>query len=154
MVAAESAIPVTYFGFQSDNPPSADAIRAMESRLIKRAELRQRTFGRSLQEVGRLALLVRDGEVPADYSQVSTKWRDPATPTRSAAADEVVKLVGAGVLPADSEIVLDRIGLDPSEKAQITAERRRANAAQRIADIAAAVQGTAPQGNAAVQGTE
>jgi hypothetical protein len=142
MVAAEAALPVTYLGFHTDNPPSGDAARIMESRLIKRAEDRQKHFGRALQEVGRLALLVRDGEVPDDFSNVTVKWRDPATPTRSAAADEVSKLVGAGVLPADSEVVLDRIGLDPAEKAQVINERRKANASQRLADIRAAVEGT------------
>ncbi|MDN4162948.1 phage portal protein [Nocardioides abyssi] len=142
MAASEMAAPVTYLGFHTDNPPSGDAARIMESRLIKRAEDRQSHFGRALTEVGRLALLVRDGEIPDEYSRVTNKWRDAGTPTRSAAADEVSKLVSSGILPADSEVVLDRIGLDPAEKAQVMNERRKANASQRLADLQAAVQGT------------
>ena len=61
-VASEAGIPTTYFGIQTANPASADAIRAAESRLVKRAERRQASFGRSWLEVGRLALMVRDGD--------------------------------------------------------------------------------------------
>ena len=126
LLAAEAAIPATYLGFVTNNPPSADAIRAMEARLIKRAERRQATFGRSWLEVARLALLVRDGVVPDGFDAVSPKWRDAATPTRSAAADEATKLVGSGVLPADSTVTYDRIGLSPAEQRQVAADRRRA----------------------------
>lgn len=122
MAAAESAIPASYFGFQTDNPASADAIRQMEARLVKRAERRQRQFGRTWAEVARLALLVRDGVLPADATNIRPIWRDASTPTRAAAADEVVKLISAGVLNPNSDIVYNRIGLSDSDKQQIKAE--------------------------------
>ena len=125
-VSAESGIPADYFGIQTANPSSADAIRAGEARLVKRAERRQTIFGRAWREVGRLALLVRDGDVPDTYDDVRLKWRDAATPTRAAAADEAAKLVGAGILPPDSSVTLDRIGLDLGEQRQLQADRRRA----------------------------
>lgn len=125
-VAAEAGIPVTQFGFATDNPPSADAIRAQEARLVKRAERRQTTFGRAWLEVGRLALLVRDGEVPDTYNQVTAKWRDAATPTRAAAADEAAKLIGSGVLPTDSTVTYDRVGLSEAEQRQVESDKRRA----------------------------
>ena len=128
LLAAEAGIPPAYLGFQTDNPASADAIRAGEARLVKRAERRQVAFGAAWREVGRLALLVRDGAVPADYdANISTRWRDAATPTRAAAADEATKLISAGVLPADSTVTYDRIGLAPSEQRQIVADKRRAS---------------------------
>lgn len=126
MFSAEAAIPQNYLGFSSDNPPSADAIRAMEARLIKRAERRQKTLGRGWREVGALALLVRDGVIPEEFAKIGTGWRDAATPTRSAAADEVSKYVAAGTLPADSEVTYDRMGLSPAEKKTLAAEKRRA----------------------------
>jgi hypothetical protein len=102
LLAAEAGIPAAYLGFQTDNPASADAIRAGEARLVKRAERRQASFGRAWREVGRLALLIRDGAIPDGYdSAVSAKWRDAATPTRAAAADEVSKLVVVGDCGSD-----------------------------------------------------
>lgn len=139
MVAAEAALPASYFGFVTANPSSADAIRQEEARLIKRAERRQRMFGHSWLEVGRLALLARDGFIPDEYKNVSAKWRDAATPTRSAAADEATKLIASGVLSPDSTVTYDRIGLSPDEQKQLASDKRRAQASQRIADIKEAV---------------
>ncbi|WP_166140839.1 phage portal protein [Nocardioides ochotonae] len=133
LLAAEAAIPATYLGFISDNPASADAIRAAEARLIKRAERRQVTFGRAWREVARLALLIREGHVPDGFNEVGVKWRDAATPTRAAAADEAVKLVAADILPADSEVTYDRLGLTPLEKRVLAADKRRARPAVTVA---------------------
>jgi hypothetical protein len=127
LLAAEAGIPPAYLGFQTDNPASADAIRAGEARLVKRAERRQASFGRAWLEVGRLALLVRDGYVPIGYdATMSTKWRDPATPTRAAAADEAVKLTSTGILPPNSSVTYDRIGLSPAEQRQVEEDKRAA----------------------------
>jgi hypothetical protein len=140
LMAAESAIPASYLGFQTDNPASADAIRQMESRLIKRAERRQRQFGRTWTEVAKLALLVRDGEVSPQASEIRPIWRDASTPTRAAAADEAVKLIAAGVFLPDSEITYNRIGLSESDKQVLRAEKEVAQANNLIANLAAASQ--------------
>jgi hypothetical protein len=129
-VASEAGIPASYFGIHTANPASADAIRAQESRLVKRAERRQSSFGRSWLEVGRLALMVRDGSLPDDYdTAVSTKWRDAATPTRAASADEATKLIASGILPPDSTVTYDRVGLSPAEQRQVSADKRRTRGA-------------------------
>lgn len=156
LLAAEAAIPPSYLGFQTDNPASADAIQRSEARLVKRAERRQASFGRSWLEVGRLALLVRDGAVPDGYSDIAPKWRDAATPTRSAAADEATKLVGSGILPPDSSVTYDRIGLSPAEQRQVAADRRRAAGTGVLQSLQAAAErvtgttaGTGTDGDAA-----
>lgn len=126
MVSTEAGLPVNYLGFVSDNPASADAIRAMEARLVKRAERRQTNFGRAWLEVARMALLLRDGSVPTDFASViGNRWRDPSTPTRAATADETTKYVSAGVLPVDSTVTYDRIGLTPDEQNRLENEKRR-----------------------------
>lgn len=125
LLAAEAGIPAAYLGFSTDNPASADAIRAGEARLVKRAERRQATFSRAWLEVARLALLVRDGVIPDAISAVSCRWRDASTPTRAAAADEVTKLVASGIIPAGSRVAMDRVGLGPAEQRQVEADRER-----------------------------
>lgn len=138
LMAAETAIPASYLGFQTDNPASADAIRQMEARLVKRAERRQRQFGRTWSEVAKLALLVRDGEIPTEIMSVRPIWRDASTPTRAAAADEAVKLVSAGVFLPDSEITYNRIGLSDSDKAVLRNEKKLAQATNLVGNLAAA----------------
>lgn len=149
MMAAETAIPASYFGFQTDNPASADAIRQMEARLIKRAERRQKQFGRAWSEVAKLAIMVRDGisydQLPSDIESVRPVWRDASTPTRAASADEAIKLIQAGVLTPDSEITYGRIGLSAADKEILKAEKAKASATtfvQNLADAARAAQQT------------
>ena len=138
MIAAETAIPPSYLGFQTDNPASADAIRQMESRLVKRAERRQRQFGRGWIEVARLALLIRDGSLPAEAADIRPVWRDASTPTRAAAADEAVKLIASGVLLPDSEITYNRIGLSDSDKELLKFEKRNQSAMSLVGQLAQA----------------
>lgn len=143
LLAAETAIPASYLGFQTDNPSSADAIRQMEARLVKRAERRQKQFGRSWTEVAKLALLVRDGEVPLEAGEIRPIWRDPATPTRAAAADEAVKLISAGVLLPDSEVTYNRIGLSDSDKRVLSQEKIASEAGQLVQNLATAARAIA-----------
>jgi hypothetical protein len=138
MLAAETAIPASYLGFQTDNPSSADAIRQMEARLVKRAERRQKQFGRAWTEVAKLALLVRDGEIPAEADLIRPQWRDASTPTRAAAADEAVKLIGAGVLLADSEVTYNRIGLSDTDKQVLVSEKASSRARDLVSNLATA----------------
>jgi len=146
LVAAEASIPPSYLGFQTDNPASADAIRQMESRLVKKAERRQKQFGRAWMETARLALLFRDGEIPEEISEVRPLWRDPSTPTRAAAADEAVKLISAGVLLPDSEVTYNRIGLSETDKAVIRAEKQTVGTVQLLEALSASQTPTATPG--------
>lgn len=120
MVASASGMPSSYLGFHTDNPPSADGTRALEARLVKRAERRDTSCGVALVEAARMALLIRDGDPgPAG---LHARWADPATPTIAATTDAVVKQVQAGILPARSEVTLTKLGYSPSERARITAD--------------------------------
>lgn len=125
LLAAEASIPASYLGFVTENPSSADAIRQAEARLVKRAERRQKMFGRAWSEVARLAVMVRDGDVSEFH--VRPKWSDASTPTRAAAADETMKLISVGVLTPDSPVTYDRIGLSQLDQQRLAADRRRQN---------------------------
>lgn len=132
-VASEAGMPADYLGIQTSNPSSADAIRMGESRLVKRTERRQSGFGRAWVEVGRLALLVRDGEIPAEYdSRVSVDWQPASTPTRAATADEITKYVAAGVLDPTSAVVRKRMNLSRAEQRLLEVEQQRAAVNARI----------------------
>lgn len=129
LLAAETSIPPTYLGFVTDNPSSADAIRMAENRLVKRAERRQAMFGKAWTEIGRLAMMVRDGRRFQDLTDAELamrpQWRDASTPTRAAAADEVQKMIAAGVYTPRGEYTMKRMGLSPQDKEML----RRDNAA-------------------------
>ncbi len=92
MVASMSGLPPHFLGYSDANPTSADAIRSAETRLVKRAERRQRAFGGAWEQVMRLALLIADGSLPDGIDSLETVWRDASTPTTAQKADAVVKL--------------------------------------------------------------
>ncbi|AZS06570.1 portal protein [Mycobacterium phage JacoRen57] len=130
LVAADGAVPQTYLGFMSDNPASADSIRALESRLIKRSERRITSFGWSWGEVGRLTWMMQNpGEAPP---RLDTDWGNPATPTMQADADWAIKLIAAKVISPDSTIARNRLGFSKSEQAIIEQENRRQEAKERV----------------------
>ena len=107
-VAAYTGLPPQYLSASSDNPASAEAIRAAESRLIKKVERKNLIFGGSWEESMRLAYrMMKGGEVPPDYQLMETVWRDPSTPTYAAKADAATKLYGGG------------LGVIPKERARI-----------------------------------
>lgn len=124
-LAATAGIPDAYLGVApSANPASADAIRAAEVRLIKKAERRCMMLGMGWQDVAELCCLIRFGGIPEELGKVSCKWADAGTPTRAAVADETSKYVAAGVLPATSRVVLERIGLTPAQQDAVIEERK------------------------------
>ncbi|MGW5126690.1 phage portal protein [Streptomyces sp. NPDC004069] len=101
LVAALSGQPAHFLGLDTNNPPSADAIRSAETRLVKRAERRQRCFSGSYERMNQLVLRIRDGAWDPRATRLETLWRDPSTPTYAQKADAVVKLVQANILPVE-----------------------------------------------------
>ena len=62
MFAGESGLTMDDLGFSTENPSSADAIKASHENLRLAARKAQRTFGSGLLNVGYLAACLRDGE--------------------------------------------------------------------------------------------
>jgi hypothetical protein len=125
IMASQMSVAPHVLGYSSDNPASADAIRFADNRQVKKAERRIRRFGAGWQQAMRLALWVRDGEPPDKTRRIETVWRNPATPTVAAQVDATVKLVQAGVLPADSDVTLEMAGFTEAQRQRIAADRRR-----------------------------
>jgi len=130
MLASECGIPVDNLGLIQSNPSSAEAIIAAENRLVRRTMRRQQQFGNAWANVARQAVTLRDGVDPGPVIQA--RWRDASTPTQAASADAAAKLVGAQILPAESQVVLDRVGITPAEQAIIKTERATAQARENL----------------------
>ncbi len=86
-------LPADYLGFQGDNPTSADAIRASESQLVKRAERIQTTLSMPWGRIQRLRALHAGERDRRELRMIETTWRSAATPTRAQEADAITKLV-------------------------------------------------------------
>lgn len=120
-IMAVSTLPAHYVGVFTDNPASADALRAAEASLTARAEAKQASFGRAWENVGRLMVAVRTGRDPVHINDIRVQWADAATRSVAQEADAVVKLYQAGLLPAS--YALSRIGYTEDEIAKIQTAR-------------------------------
>lgn len=94
LLAGLYGLPMRYMGQNTANPPSADGIRADESRLIKRAERKMSSAGDQLGRTMALWLRFKNGEWPESGDRIKVEWYDAATPTYASKADAIQKLTG------------------------------------------------------------
>lgn len=141
--SGETSIPVNALGIMHDNPSSDAAMHTAYLDLNADAESAHDPFGAAWVDAMRMAVQIVGGSADG-LELLTTKWRDPATPTKAAAADAVMKLVTAGVLPADSAVTLEQLGFDQTTIDRIVADRRRAQAGERLAALIDAAKQTSP----------
>ncbi|MUL80511.1 MULTISPECIES: phage portal protein [unclassified Mycolicibacterium] len=124
MIQAVSALPSHYLGTLTNQPTSADALRAAEASLTARAEQRQLRFGRAIETVGKLLLAIESGRSPADFP-LRVRWAPADTRSQAQEADRIVKLVQSGILPVS--YALADLGYSADEIARIQAARAAEN---------------------------
>jgi hypothetical protein len=118
-----ASMPIEYFGLNTQNAPSAEGQRAGETRLIKKAERKQVSFGHAWESAMRLVLRFRDRVLDPDprLRGLETMWRDAGTPTRAQAADATAKLHAADLI--DWETAQEDLGRTPAQIEQMKARR-------------------------------
>lgn len=136
--SGETSIPVNALGIIHDNPASDAAMHTVYLDLNSDAESAHEPFGAAWVDAMRMAVEIANGSSEG-LELLSTKWRNPATPTLASQADATTKLVAAGVLPPDSAVTLELMGFDQTTIDRIIADRRRANAGARMDSLIAAV---------------
>lgn len=143
MFAAATSMPPDEMGVLTDNPSSAEAIDKAQKELCLIAESCQAAFGTAWLNIIHKA-------VGADTSNIVLQWRNPATPSRAASADAAVKLVSAGVLPADSEVVYDMLDLNDAQRKSLRAYQAKRRAQEHIDQLRAKLAQTTPDETKAV----
>lgn len=114
-VSAQTGIPPSMLGISTDNPSSADAMRVAKERLISKAEVKQHMFGDALEDLAKLALEF-EGVAVEGLDTLKLHWRDPALPSASAKAANLLQAHVQGVV--SPETARDGLGLSPAQKAR------------------------------------
>lgn len=124
--ASETSIPLSSMGVVSDQPASAEAIRAAEHELLIEVTQANRGFARTVEDIGRLALLVRDGlsQVPDEAWQMSARFLDPEFRSMSAQADAVQKLGSSMDKLVQYPVLLEKV-FGPDDVERILVDHRR-----------------------------
>lgn len=127
--AGETNIPVESLGVgvSKANPNSAESYLASREDLISDAEDTADAWGHGHVRTVQNAWLLASGEtvLPDELRKLRPVWRDHRQTSRAAAADSTVKLVGAFPWMAESDAILDAIGLDPALVERLRADKRR-----------------------------
>lgn len=129
LFAGETSIPVSSLGISTDaNPASAEAYHASREDLIHEAEGTIDGWSPAWVRTMQTAVRLRDGldEIPEPLRALRPKWRNPATASRAAAADAVLKMVQAFPWMAESEVMLEQYGFDQTTIERLMADKRRA----------------------------
>ena len=135
-MSALTGLPPYMLGFATANPTSADAIRAGEGELIRRADHKTVMFGKGWRDVMKLALLVRDGSLPDNAEKITTVWSSTATPTIAATTDAIFKQITMGYLPATSDVTGEALGYTAIQRERIEIDRATDQGQSMLQEIA------------------
>lgn len=120
LFAGESGLTMDDLGFVSDNPSSAEAIKASHESLRVLAEKAQRTFGACFLNVGYIAACLRDN-FPYERRQLyltELQWRPAFKPDAAALSgigDGAIKLNQAVPGYFNTDNLVDLTGIEPSD---------------------------------------
>jgi hypothetical protein len=154
MFARETSLPDTAVAITDiANPTSAESYDASQHELIAEAEGATDDWGPSLKRAQVRALAMANGlsEVPASWSTIAPKWRDPRFLSRAAKADAGVKQLSAIPWLAETEVGLELLGLDEQQIRRALADKRRMGgsaALRAVAEAAANGQPVVTRGDA------
>lgn len=110
-LSAVTSTPTFTLSARLSVPPSAEALTAMESSLVKKVEDRQRVYGEGFEDAFRLAFKML-GDERANAMDAEVIWKDPSIKSDAAVADFVVKAASVGV---PQEALWEKLGASPQE---------------------------------------
>lgn len=122
------------------NPTSAEAYDASQYELISEAEGATDDWSTPIRRSWMRGLAIKNGlnEVPPEWRSINAKWRNPQYLTRAAEADAGAKQLGAVPWLAETEVGLELLGLSDDQMRRALADKKRAEATQRLQLLARA----------------
>lgn len=139
LFSGETGIPVNSLGIIHDNPASEAAMQTAYLPLVKTAERAAVPFGIGWVDAMKMAVMVRDNlsSPPAELNGMRAKFRNPATSTRTEAANATTQFIGAFPWAAESEVALEMFGVDQTDIQRLLADKRRGQVSTLVGSLAA-----------------
>lgn len=152
--AGETGLAVSSLGIVQDNPPSAEAMYAAEKDLIVEARASNRNIGAALQRMAQRVVMLRDNlsEPTDELRTIQANWVNPAFTSPITAAMALRELATVFPWLSESEVALSYAGFTQPEVTRLLADKRRAQAGNRLQAIAAIGQGATTGGASAAPG--
>lgn len=132
--AAASSIPISELLTQDSNPTSAEALAAAKDKLISLVESVNVRNKAILKRIGLMLLAIEQGKaldaLTDEERGIMVHMREPSTPTAAAMADSALKMSQVIEGFGKTDVCLERMNFDESERARIDAQTREAQALQ------------------------
>ena len=126
LFAADASIPVQDLISTEANPASAEALEASRHALVEKVERMNRLNGRSLRNIGLLALSIMEETPVAELGEVerslTVQWKNPLFNSLAASADAAQKLAATVPGFANTPTFWKMLGYNDSEVAVVLAE--------------------------------
>jgi hypothetical protein len=135
LFAGETNIPVSALGIIHDNPASDAAMQSAYMALYSEAERSWEPFGAGWVEAMQMAVMIRDGGLPAELLGLRAKWARVDTPTMSARGDFIQKQIASFPWMAESDVALEESGYDQTTVDRLRTDRRRAKVSDLVSGI-------------------
>ena len=140
LMSAVSRVSAHRLGLSTDNPVSAEAIKAEDAQLDELAVSKQDVFSDPWMQCMQHVLMIgNNGVLPADAGQLEVLWASPSVPSPVTQAQAVLAQVQSGALPPLSDVTLEQLGYTPMQIARIKADRKREVSQVNLAAIADAL---------------
>lgn len=149
-LAAMAALPLTSVGIHTDNPASAEALRAAQDDLVMDSRRIARSLSGPWEHVIRLDVATQRGikveDLPAEFTRMETVWRNPETASVGQEADAALKLTQGDRPIIDVEQAQEDLGYSPEQRRQMAERRNREQLGPVAAQIAEAKRLQAEEG--------
>lgn len=138
LFSGETGIPVGSLGIIHDNPASDAAMQTAYLPLVKTAERAHIPFGIGWVDAMKMAVQVRDGLAvpPTDLSGMRAKFRNPATSTRTEAANATTQFITSFPWAAESEVALEMFGVDQVDIERLMKDKARGQVSTLVSALA------------------
>lgn len=130
-MSAETKIPLFMLGVETAILTSSEALAAALSPLVTEVEALNKTNGKALKRVAKIAMAMKDGKAYNELSDVQNSvhvhWRDPAMPSIAQQADAMLKIASApgAEFLTQTDFFWERAGATEEERLRLASDRRR-----------------------------
>lgn len=138
-----TSIPLNELGIVQDNPSSAEAIDSQRAGLVREANKLNKTNGRSLVNIGRMAVAIATNKPLASLSDdektIGVHFMDPDRPALVSRADAMTKLASSAPWLVNTRVYWEKVGLTDEQIDSVLSAGRQSQNTETMASVIARV---------------
>lgn len=156
LFSGATGVPLNSLGIIQDNPSSAEAINAAREDIIIAAQDLIESNQIGLRNMALMAMAVNNNtdidSLTDDQKSVTAHFADPSKPSIVSQADAIVKIASVAPWIAESEVFLEYLGFEESDRKRLISDKAKINAQSLLASAMEAEKEAAEAEQATIAG--